>query len=45
MHALLLPPQIWVCENGQVQVWKEDIRAYKRFLAKKMHAAAKSGPS
>ena len=26
--------EIWVCENGGVTVWKEDIRAYKRKLAK-----------
>ena len=26
--------EIWVCENGGVTVWKDDIRAYKRKLAK-----------
>lgn len=28
--------QIWVCEHGKVTIWKDDIRAYKRHLAKKM---------
>ena len=26
--------EIWVCENGGVEVWRDDIRAYKRKLAK-----------
>ena len=26
--------EIWVCEEGGVKVWKDDIRAYKRKLAK-----------
>ena len=26
--------EIWVCENGGIEVWKQDIRAYKRKLAK-----------
>jgi ATP-binding cassette subfamily F protein 2 len=26
--------EIWVCEDGGVTVWKDDIRAYKRKLAK-----------
>ena len=26
--------EIWVCEQGGVTVWKDDIRAYKRKLAK-----------
>ena len=28
--------QIWVCEDGKVEVWKGDIRSYKKKLAKKM---------
>lgn len=28
--------QIWVCEGGKVEVWKGDIRSYKKMLAKKM---------
>ncbi|GFH24821.1 uncharacterized protein HaLaN_22683 [Haematococcus lacustris] len=28
--------QIWICEGGKVTVWKDDIRAYKKMLAKKM---------
>jgi ATP-binding cassette subfamily F protein 2 len=26
--------EIWVCDGGGVEVWKDDIRAYKRKLAK-----------
>ena len=26
--------EIWVCEDGGVTVWRDDIRAYKRKLAK-----------
>ena len=26
--------EIWVCENGGVEMWRDDIRAYKRKLAK-----------
>ena len=26
--------EIWVCENKGVSVWKDDIRAYKKHLAK-----------
>ena len=28
--------QIWVCEDGKVEMWKGDIRSYKKKLAKKM---------
>jgi len=31
--------QIWVCEDGKVEVWKGDIRSYKKKLAKKMGLA------
>ncbi len=28
--------EIWVCDKKKVEVWKDDIRAYKKHLAKKM---------
>ena len=28
--------EIWVCENWKVTPWKQDIRSYKKLLAKKV---------
>jgi len=28
--------QIWLCENGEVKVWKDSIQAYKKQLQSKV---------